>query len=421
MPLILSIVHAHSGGAIDRREVTGRSFSIGRGPESDWVLPDPERVLSKRHCEMTAQRDGWCVIDRSSNGTALNGSSLDPDQPQELRDRDRLTVGAYEIEVRFADAPPQAPEAGAWDGVTTEATHEQRLTGDPFSMLDGDPLDLARPGVGLPADFKPLFADEGVAEPPSTAPNHVSDLHGNFQPPRPSLELLPVDWDADDGADGSEPAPQIQAPTPAATPPAEAAGQAGLAAFTAGAGIQGLPAGDPDAALRTLGAAFRAVVSGLRRMMIARAAVKGEFRIEQTMIRAAGNNPLKFSADDDDALHGLLGIGRHRGMGPDRALAETLRDMRLHELAVAAAMQQAVRDMLAELRPDRLLRDVPRRFLDISLLRRRRAAWDRFERQHAAMTQALSDDFDSVFGKSFMRAYEAALASIAAQETEDPS
>jgi len=197
--------------------------------------------------------------------------------------------------------------------------------------------------------------------------------------------------------------------------------QTGLAAFTAGAGIQGVPAGDPDAALRTLGAAFRAVVSGLRRMMIARAAVKGEFRIEQTVIRAVGNNPLKFSADDDDAMHGLLGIGRHPGMDSDRALAEALRDMRLHELAVAAAMQQAVRDMLAGLRPDRLLRDIPKGFLSTGLRRRKRAAWDRFERQHAAMTQALFDDFNSVFGKSFMHAYEAALASIAAQETEDPS
>lgn len=420
MPLILSIVHAGSGETADRREVTGRSFSIGRGFESDWVLPDPNRVLSKRHCEITAQGDGWDVVDRSSNGTALNGSSLDPDQPQTLRDRDRLTVGAYEIEVRFADAPAQAPGAASWDGVTSEAVREQRLTGDPFPMPDGDPLDLARPGVGLPADFEPLFADEGVAETPFTAPNHVSDLRENFQPPRPSVELLPVDWDADDGAGGNEPAPPARAPMPAPTLLDDAASQAGLAAFTAGAGIKGVPAGDPDTALHTLGAAFRAVVSGLRRAMIARAAVKGEFRIEQTMVRAAGNNPLKFSADDDDALHGLLGIGRHPGMGPDRALAEALRDMRLHELAVAAAMQQAVRDMLAELKPDRLLRDVPRRFLD-TRRRRKRAAWDRFERQHATMTQALSDDFDSVFGKSFMRAYEAAHASIAAQDAEDHS
>jgi len=64
---------------------------------------------------------------------------------------------------------------------------------------------------------------------------------------------------------------------------------------------------DPAAALEALGAAFRALVSGLRLALIARSAIKGEFRIEQTVIRSRGNNPLKFSADDDDALLALLG------------------------------------------------------------------------------------------------------------------
>jgi type VI secretion system protein ImpI/type VI secretion system protein len=32
--------------------------------------------------------------------------------------------------------------------------------------------------------------------------------------------------------------------------------------------------------------------------------------------------------------------------------------------------------------------------------------------------RALADDFDSVFGRSFGRAYEAALADIAAQDSE---
>jgi predicted component of type VI protein secretion system len=36
-------------------------------------------------------------------------------------------------------------------------------------------------------------------------------------------------------------------------------------------------------------------------------------------------------------------------------------------------------------------------------------AWDIFVQQHKAVTQALSDDFDSVFGKAFARAYEQAI------------
>ena len=44
--------------------------------------------------------------------------------------------------------------------------------------------------------------------------------------------------------------------------------------------------------------------------------IKDEFRIEQTMIRASGNNPLKFSLDDDDAMNTLLGLGRRGSMAP---------------------------------------------------------------------------------------------------------
>ena len=68
--------------------------------------------------------------------------------------------------------------------------------------------------------------------------------------------------------------------------------------------------------MEALGAAFRAVVSGLRQAMMARSAIKGEFHIEQTMIRSRGNDPLKFSADDDDALAALLGVGRRLGLQP---------------------------------------------------------------------------------------------------------
>ena len=226
-------------------------------------------------------------------------------------------------------------------------------------------------------------------------------LNANFRPPRPGNELLPEDWDADveppaaaqPNERGSEPAippsyptswpatPLPAAPLPAAllpaaplptaepagAPPAPsaegrgAADAAAFAAFAAGAGLAGHPAGDPNEALRELGAAFRAVVSGLRRMMIARATIKGEFRIGQTMIQPIGNNPLKFAADDDDALAALLGIGRQGGMSPARAVSDALQDMRLHELAVAAAMQTAVREVMGELDPARIMREQPPR------------------------------------------------------------
>ena len=154
---------------------------------------------------------------------------------------------------------------------------------------------------------------------------------------------------------------------------------------------------------------MHAVGDVLDRHLIRRASIKGEFRIEQTMVRASGNNPLKFSAGDEDAMAALLGIGRRNTMPASQAVTEALRDMRLHELATMAAMQTAVRALLAQLDPAGIEKTLGANTLDKLPGQRKARAWDAFAAVHAKTTLALSDDFDSVFGKAFARAYEQAL------------
>ena len=168
-----------------------------------------------------------------------------------------------------------------------------------------------------------------------------------------------------------------------------------------------------------LGKAFRNMVAGLRAVLIARAQIKGEFRIEQTMIQAHGNNPLKFSAGEDDAMAALLGAGRRTDMAPHEAVADALSDIRLHELASMAAMQSAVRAVLDGLDPAKL-RVQAEQGGAMSLLpaQKKARAWDAYEALHARTVQALADDFDSVFGKAFARAYERSLHEVAAKERE---
>uniref|UniRef100_UPI001F00F955 type VI secretion system-associated FHA domain protein TagH n=1 Tax=Falsiroseomonas oryziterrae TaxID=2911368 RepID=UPI001F00F955 len=184
-----------------------------------------------------------------------------------------------------------------------------------------------------------------------------------------------------------------------------------LAAFLRGAGLPDARIENPAAMMQELGAAFRATVSGLRAVLIARAAIKGEFRIEQTMIRAKGNNPLKFSADDDDALAAIFGA-RRAGMPPAQAIEEALRDMRLHELATMAAMQSAVRDILKWLAPEEAMASAGGGLVP---MQKKARAFEAYEDLHKGLVAALADDFDSVFGKAFARAYEEALREISAR------
>jgi type VI secretion system FHA domain protein len=425
MRLVLKTLRCPEGVAAQRREVTGTTFSIGRGMENDWVLPDPARNLSKLHCRITARDDGWLITDRSSNGTLLNNSALDPDLPYPLGPHDRLVIGKYEFAVELADAPDDdLAEAQTRFGARLDGLNEERLTSDPFLSLTDDVMAVARPSIGLLPDFD--SDDDLISQQQSTGRDDTPDLRANFQAPRSNLELVPEDWDLDAEPEEKRlpvpPAPASVASDPPAppAPPAEVGRDKGgghaFAAFAAGAGISNATTANAEEIMQTLGAAFRAMVHGLRETIIARAMVKSEFRIDQTMIRASGNNPLKFSGDDDDALAALLGIGRQGGMSAERAIAETLHDIRLHELATAAAMQSAVRGLLTELAPERMLRSVRKRKFDDLFGLQKLAGWDAYVARHSEVQQALTDDFDSVFGKSFARAYELALASISERE-----
>ena len=79
----------------------------------------------------------------------------------------------------------------------------------------------------------------------------------------------------------------------------------------------------------------------------------------------------------------------------------------MHELATVSAMQAAVRVLLAQFEPEAVERKVESSALQIHPAQKKARAWDAFVRLHKGVTQALSDDFDSVFGKAFARAYEA--------------
>ena len=135
------------------------------------------------------------------------------------------------------------------------------------------------------------------------------------------------------------------------------------------------------------------------------------------MIRTRGNNLLKFSANDDDALAGLLGAGRHTDMGPEEAITDALTDIRLHELASMTAMQSrgACLGGAAGTGPDTRRQG---QCGELALLGNRKArAWDAYEALHAEVLRGLSDDFDSVFGKRFALAYEQAMEELTRRKT----
>jgi type VI secretion system FHA domain protein len=423
MTLTLSLLRCPDWVAPETRELRGGEIKIGRGAENDWVLPDPERDVSRCHCVVTYRAGAWQLTDRSTNGTFLNHDSepVGRDAVRDLNDGDRIRLGLfgrYEIEVRIA-ADRSAPAPSAADPWAIDPfSSPQRDIAETPPAVRGSAPDPFGPAVVAPA-LDPLApaADEAPFGGP-TEPDHASPLGQAYVGPRP---LLPADWWKDPPGEPAAAGPILD-PPPAVPAPAAPTAQTPvppedlLAAFLRGAGVDAVRPADPAAAMEALGAAFRAFVSGLRQALVARFAIKREFRIENTMLKLTGNNPLKFATNDEDALLALLGVGRRSDMGAAEAVANALRDLRLHELATVSAMQAAVRGLLAEFDPARLRQAAERSGLNFVAAQKKAHAWDAFEALYGRTVEALADDFDSVFGKAFARAYERALSEIAQKD-----
>jgi type VI secretion system FHA domain protein len=207
------------------------------------------------------------------------------------------------------------------------------------------------------------------------------------------------------------PAPAAAAPQPVA-PDADAARL--LAAFLEGAGVPGLTLGpDTERAMRDAGEVFRALVDGIRQVLISRASIKNELRVEQTMLRARDNNALKFSVTTEDAVSALLQPSRPGYKPPMEATTEAFDDVRSHEMAVMAGVQTALMGLLKRFEPGALEKRLEPGMLGNILPAARKARmWELFCATYNAIAAEAQEDFQSVFGREFARAYDAQMRKL---------
>ncbi len=443
MRLTLSILRCPDRVAPETRQFAGGEVVIGRGPGADWVLADPSAkpTLSRRHCTVTFRAGAWVLVDTSTNGTRLNGEALpEGGHSRALRDGDRLGIGPYEIEAQMAAAMPGDFQAGGGFGAAAfgaapveaapfgTAPFGGEAGASPFGP-ENEPFGggMAAGSVRLPDDFAADLLAPAPAR-PAAQPNHTPAFSDAIAPPMPRV-VLPTSWDSDEAPAAT---PPLVAPTEAvspfamppgpdpaaqlAAPPAVTGEDGGLAAFLAGAGMAGARPADPPGVMRGAGAAFRAFVQGLRRVLMARAEVKSAFRIDQTMVRTRGNNPLKFAVSDEDALSALLGTGRRTDMSAAEAVDGALNDIRLHELATMAAMQDAISALLDQLDPAKFSAAAEGGILPAA---KRARAFDLYETEYRKLRAAFSEKFDDAFGRAFARAYERVIADLQAANLQD--
>jgi type VI secretion system FHA domain protein len=202
-----------------------------------------------------------------------------------------------------------------------------------------------------------------------------------------------------------------KAPAAAQAAPATAdSEQRTLALFLAAAGIrpETIAGHSPAEVLQGSGKLLRVLVSGLMELLRDRSHMKDTFRLPQTVMQAAQNNPLKFSPSVDEALRYLMndkGDGAY--LSAEDAVRAGFRDVRQHERALVKAMVQAVQDYVERFDPEELKSRFDKGLKRGGLLSsaNKLKYWELYEESYPALTQREDGGPPQLFTEEFARAY----------------
>lgn len=474
--------------------------TIGRAPENQLVLPDPERVVSRVHAKVLFRAGAYALVACGGNALLLNDRTVGHGTPVPLAPGDRIQMGGYCLEVGapgaaaapdpfdglFRDAAggggakasppapsghsmPRAPAGAArvapagasggrgvpddWDPfersraelgraaaptaganepppVVRQTRREESLD-ELFGLKPGAADAFAKPAAqaNTTSDADPLASlKAGPRQVPPTKPDHESELNapwtaarGPADPSRaPRAEGAVYSWrsipgGAHERGDGSAAA---ERPAVAASP---GQGDELLVAFLQGLAVSDLPIDRlTPALLRQAGQMLRASTQGAVELLAIRAAFKRELRAGVTVISGNDNNPLKFSPGADVALRHLLGPPAAGFMPPVDAVRDAFEDLRAHELAVMAGMKAALAGVLERFDPAVLEGRLASRSPLAGLIPSARKArlWNLFEELYRQLAEEAAEDFDTLFGKAFLKAYQQYLQQIEAATAE---
>jgi len=342
---------------------------IGRHDSNDWVLHDPERYVSGQHAEIEHRGGAWWLRDLSTNGTFVNDSdeALGQNRAHQLSNGDRIRIGEYEIEVEIS---------GGNDFPANEA----------LSISDAD----------LDAEFE---VKSLMSKGPRQRDSRLRQRPERETRPRPRQEQAPA-----------------RPPPPAAVPSGRTRDEQelwpGIVALCKGAGIEprSLPAEVRGTALHQAGQLLRETLVGFTELARTRADFASEFGITSGSRRRDVTSPLVQVAAVEQLLEMLLA---GRGPGEARAIDEIRSQFaraRHHEIAVSAALREALTAVIEKLDPDELEEQLGRRTKGAATAEMQVRLWNRYRELFRATVQTGDAGLPAVFLVAFARAYESIAA-----------
>ncbi len=402
MILTLEVVgeQAEALGSASRKVFDSIGGTIGRLPDNDWVFPDP--YVSGRHALVRYLEGKFFIEDTSTNGVFVNSleNRVPRAQAYPLKHGDLLYIDAYRIQVSIQK--------------NVKANAQDR---DPFELLAA---------AGRGSRF-----DNTVAMQPQRKDDHTVGM--NRDSDEPAVEWL----DADDEdfenspttskkAQPAAPAKPLPPPPPVKSPPPppRSAAQSErkdaaraddlMRELLSAAGMSDV---QPSSDLaRTLGELLRVAIAGSMEALRARERMKDDMRLRGTSFKAQDNNPLKFSANVDDAFHNMFVKNHPAYLTPPDALDDALRDVRNHQAALAAATRVAFEALLSEFEPNRLQDEFDRQVKKGAILGvpAKLRYWDLYREKYGETIKDTQASFRKLLSDELAKAYEDHLARLQA-------
>ncbi|MFC0206671.1 type VI secretion system-associated FHA domain protein TagH [Novosphingobium soli] len=262
----------------------------------------------------------------------------------------------------FAPAPPPLADFG-FSEPFGQAFVPRPILADPvpFGGSVGIPEDWASPGNGI-GDGQPVPEFEpfpALPMPPlgpdaGGVPQRKDDLFAAAPMPGPDAAGDPFFQASAAGAGSLPSAPSPETSPPSSPPPSASAGPGsdaeGWAAFYEGAGFSPEDMRLPPDAMYRLGVLYRQVVLGLCDILQDRATFKDEFRVERTQLSMGRNNPLKH-LPAFDAARVVIGQPLPGFMDGEEAVRSAFEDIKKHQMAMLAGVQNALTIAFARLSP----------------------------------------------------------------------
>ena len=358
--------------------------SIGRDATCSIALEDPNKHMSRFHVEIEEESGVyWMVVVSKVNPVMVKGRRYGPGTRLVLHSGDSFEVAEYEVQVMLPEPAEDLSEPLAPAVKAPPPSNDPLMQVLSSTHTHGTPLSEQDPAERLFNESTFFGSDE----------------------PTPIAKALPPEETF------------VPKPRPAPAPNASAGAASALRAFLEGAGVphKELSPADSERMLRDCGAIMRAAVEGIMLLLLARGEMRKEFEAEdRTMVAARDNNPLKLMSDPHEAMDFLFDPAERTDgfLDPVQAVGDACEDLRTHELALMAGMRAAIQGALRRFDPNAIERAFEKSQKGFSLSSRKARLWEMFVVEQDKLSRDAQDDFNKVFGRDFMGAYQAQLRRV---------